>query len=182
MKPLRISRSSQPWKLALLLALACAGCTMPIVSEPILQPKAASAPKGTQAAERPKEPVVPRSAQPPGILQSSKSEQELEKGINSYEDGEYKTSARQLKTALDLGLESTRNQVRAHKYLAFITCVSGREKSCREEFRRALDADPNFELAPAEAGHPIWGPALRSVKTERAAKAKPKLTADAKSR
>ena len=43
----------------------------------------------------------------------------------------------------------------------------------RDQFQKALDADPKFELEPAEAGHPIWGPALRSVKAERA-KTKPK--------
>ena len=33
---------------------------------------------------------------------------------------------------------------------------------------------PKFDLEPAEAGHPIWGPVWRSVKTARAAKPKPK--------
>ena len=50
----------------------------------------------------------------------SKSEQELDKGIRSYEDGEYKTSAKQLQAALDLGLDAARDRARAHKYLAFI--------------------------------------------------------------
>ncbi len=103
-----------------------------------------------------------------------KGEQALERGVKSYEDGEYKTAAKQLQTALDLGLDARRDQAKAHKYLAFINCVSGREKSCRDEFRKALDADPKFALEPAEAGHPVWGPVLRSIKAERAAKAKSK--------
>ena len=101
-------------------------------------------------------------------------EQALGWGVKSYEDGEYKTAAKQLQMALDLGLEAKRDQAKAHKYLAFINCVTGREKSCRGEFNKALDADPKFALEPAEAGHPVWGPVLRSVKAERAAKAKAK--------
>jgi hypothetical protein len=64
-------------------------------------------------------------------------------------------------------------QASAHKYLAFINCVSGRPNGCREEFRKAFVADPNFDLTPAEAGHPMWGPVFRSVKTA-VSKAKPK--------
>lgn len=182
MKNHGICGSSRAWELAVLFALACAGCTPPLVNEPVARPSGMTASKGKQGAEGAKQPVVRPDAQPPGMVPSSKSEQELANGIRSYEEGEYKTSAKQLQAALDLGLEAKRDQTLAHKYLAFITCVSGREKPCRDEFRRALDADPNFELAPAEAGHPIWGPVLRSVKAERAAKAKPKVTADAKPR
>jgi hypothetical protein len=104
----------------------------------------------------------------------SKGEQELDKGIRSYEDGEYKTSAKQLQAAIDFGLDAARDRARAHKYLAFIACVSGRKKTCRDEFNKALDADPKFDLEPAEAGHPIWGPVWRSVKTARAVKPKAK--------
>ena len=162
-----------PWMLRLLLALACAGCAAPIVNEPS-EPLKAPAPAASKPALEPaKEPVAPK-AQPPRVVAPSKGEQELEKGIKSYEEGEYKTAAKQLQAALDLGLDVKRDQAKAHKYLAFITCVSGREKPCRDEFHKALDADPRFDLEPAEAGHPVWGPVLRSVKAERAARAKPK--------
>jgi len=77
----------------------------------------------------------------------------------------------ELQNALDLGLEAKRDQASAHKHLAFINCVTGREKKCRSEFNKALDADPKFDLEPAEAGHPVWGQVLRSIKAERAARA-----------
>jgi hypothetical protein len=51
-----------------------------------------------------------------------------------------------------------------HKHLAFIHCTAGRERACRDEFRKALAADPALDLAPAEAGHPVWGPIFRSLK------------------
>jgi hypothetical protein len=92
------------------------------------------------------------------------------KGHQSYEEGAYKSAAKQFQAALDLGLDARGDQAKAHKYLAFITCTSGREKACREEFRKALDADPTFELEPAEAGHPIWAPIFRKVKADAASK------------
>jgi hypothetical protein len=57
--------------------------------------------------------------------------------------------------------------VTANKYLAFISCVSGRDRQCRAYFRRALELNPSFELEPAEAGHPTWGPVFRNVKGRR---------------
>jgi Tfp pilus assembly protein PilF len=180
MKATRISSFDRAWISAVLLALACAGCSTPVVKEPteprkdVTSSKEINPSKSKRELETAKEPGAPPKPQPSKVSAPNKSEQELEKGVRSYEDGEYRTAARQLQSALDLGLDSKRDQAKAHKYLGFITCVSGREKSCRDEFRKALDADPKFELEPAEAGNPIWGPALRSVKAERAAKAKSK--------
>lgn len=96
----------------------------------------------------------------------SKGEQELSTGIRSYDDGKYPEAAKSLQSALESGLGNA-NQVKAHKYLAFIHCASGREKQCRVEFRKALDINPALELEPAESGHPIWGPVFRSVKDRR---------------
>jgi Tfp pilus assembly protein PilF len=95
-----------------------------------------------------------------------KAEQELSTGIRNYEDGNYKNAARSLQTALDTGLTFKNDQIAAHKYLAFIHCAQEREKQCRDEFRTALELDPKFELSTAEAGHPVWGPVFRSVKSE----------------
>lgn len=95
-----------------------------------------------------------------------KAEQELSTGLKNYEDGNYQTAAKYLQNALNLGLTFKKDQVNAHKYLAFVNCASDREKQCREEFKKALEIDPDFELSTAEAGHPIWGPAFRGVKSE----------------
>ncbi|TMG73892.1 MAG: hypothetical protein E6H75_12840 [Betaproteobacteria bacterium] len=96
---------------------------------------------------------------------SIKGERELEFGIKAYEDGEYPYAARLLQASLDGGLRGRSSQARAHKFLAFIHCASGRMQQCRDEFRRALDIDPSFELREDEAGHPVWGAAFRSVKS-----------------
>jgi hypothetical protein len=139
----------------------------------------------TQNAEKPSQDAVPGAsvsapeeakdgASPPPSAVPGKGEQELERAVRSYEEGAYRNAARQFQVALDLGLRTKIDQANAHKYLAFIGCVSGREKACRDEFRKALEADPGFELAPAEMGHPIWGPVFRSVKAEAASRAKAK--------
>ena len=87
----------------------------------------------------------------------------LSTGLKQYEDGDYAESAKNLQGAIDLGIED-RERANAHKHLAFIHCSSNRPQQCREEFRKALAIDPALELAPAEAGHPVWGPIFRSLK------------------
>lgn len=94
------------------------------------------------------------------------SNKQLLSGIKSYEDGDYQSALITLKNAQNMGLNDKRDQVVAHKYLAFIHCVSGREKQCREEFKHALQVEPTFELKPEEAGHPVWGPIFRGEKAK----------------
>jgi Tfp pilus assembly protein PilF len=90
----------------------------------------------------------------------------LASGLRQYEEGNYAESARMLQGALDQGLRDS-DRVTAYKHLAFVNCAEGRERQCREHFIRALTLDPRMELAPAEAGHPVWGPVYRAVKSGR---------------
>lgn len=99
-------------------------------------------------------------------LAPRKAEQELSSGIKNYENGNYQTAARYMQNALNMGLTFKSDKITAHKYLAFVHCVSEREKQCREEFKKALTLDPNFELTTPEAGHPTWGPIFRGLKAE----------------
>lgn len=93
-----------------------------------------------------------------------KAEQDLSAGIRAYEDGDYRNSTRLLQSALAAGPILKSDKVAAHKYLAFMHCAQSRERACRDEFRKALELDPDFELTPAEAGHPLWGPVFKSLK------------------
>jgi Tfp pilus assembly protein PilF len=102
----------------------------------------------------------------PAKVFESKADQTLSAGIDAYGEGKYPDAVKNLQSALDQGL-SVSDQVKAHKYLAFTHCVSGKERLCREEFRKALDINPNLELEPAEVGHPLWGPVFRAVKTRK---------------
>ena len=109
------------------------------------------------------EPMRQMSGDIKSLWETPKGESDLAAGIRSYEDGNYNVATRQLQSALKAGLNSF-GQIKAHKYLAFINCASGRESRCREEFQKVLHIAPDFELEPAEAGHPTWGPVFRSVK------------------
>jgi hypothetical protein len=100
------------------------------------------------------------------IFGSARGEPALVAGIRQYEEGNYSAAAESLHRALFEGLSSD-DRVKVHKYLAFINCVSSRPSACLVEFRRALAINPNLELSAAEAGHPIWGPVFRALKSGR---------------
>ena len=102
-----------------------------------------------------------------GLFQGSKAEQALSAGIKQFEEGEYADATKSLQSALDLGLAGDSDRTKAHKYLAFIHCVSGRQRPCRDEFRKAIEINPSMELEPSETGHPIWGPEFRSAKAHK---------------
>jgi Tfp pilus assembly protein PilF len=103
-------------------------------------------------------------------LAPRKAEQDLSAGIRAYEDGDYKNASRLLQRASSAGLFLNSDKIAAHKYLAFMHCAQSREKACRNEFRKALELDPNFELTPAESGHPSWGPVFKTLKSDMAKK------------
>jgi hypothetical protein len=134
---------------ALLGAIGCAGCSSPG------RVHADSAAVDASA-----------NAAPVHKATTTNAETELRRGIRSYEDAEYAAAARQLRSAVGRGLRASEDKVMAYKYLAFLACSSGRTTACHGEFRNALRVDPTFELAPAEAGHPIWGPVFRKAKLE----------------
>jgi Tfp pilus assembly protein PilF len=98
------------------------------------------------------------------LFGSTKGEPALAADIRQYEEGKYPEAAENLNRALYQGLSSG-DRVTAHKYLAFMHCVSSRPAACRQQFRRALAINPNLELSAAESGHPIWGPVFRAVKS-----------------
>jgi Tfp pilus assembly protein PilF len=110
-------------------------------------------------------PPAPVPVPPSGLaeLMERSAERALIEGIRLYDDGQYAAAELSLKRALQAGLASTRDQATAHKLIAFVACTSAREAECEAAFRAARAADPAFELAKAEAGHPMWGPVYRRV-------------------
>jgi len=100
------------------------------------------------------------------VFRSLSAPGSLSAGLKQYEEGNYAESAKNLQGAIELGLPE-KQRATAHKHLGFIYCSWNQERQCRDEFRRALAVDPALDLAPAEAGHPVWGPIFRSVKAGR---------------
>jgi Tfp pilus assembly protein PilF len=87
-------------------------------------------------------------------------------GITYYEEAKYALAEKNLNDALVLGLADSGDQVMAHKYLAFLYCVSSRQTLCKEEFKKAFELVPGFTLSPAEEGHPMWGKIYLEVRNE----------------
>jgi hypothetical protein len=105
----------------------------------------------------------------PGLteLVQRPAERALLAGWRAYDDAQYDSGERELKSSLALGLQSPRDQAKAHKLLAFIYCTSQRTADGEAAFRAARVADPSFTLSRAEAGHPLWGPVYRRVAAQR---------------
>jgi Tfp pilus assembly protein PilF len=97
-------------------------------------------------------------------LSRTPTEHMINNGIKSYEDGNYAASMATLQSLVDNQTASKGEKVLAYKYMAFMHCMSAREKACRESFKKAIDLDPNFELRAEEVGHPRWGPVFKNVK------------------
>lgn len=88
----------------------------------------------------------------------------LAQGRARYEAGHFEAASMWLDEALSLKLPSPAETVQAHKLSAFIACSRGDSERCRAHFRALLEIEPGFELARAEAGHPMWGPVFSDEK------------------
>ena len=97
------------------------------------------------------------------LVQATKAQVTLVEGLRQYDAGDHQAATKSLTTALEMGLGES-DQATARKHLAFIQCSAGRERQCRDEFRKALAAQPSLQLDATEAGHPVWGPIFRSLK------------------
>jgi Tfp pilus assembly protein PilF len=95
-----------------------------------------------------------------------KAKESLANGLRQYQEGQYEDAQKSLMAALDHGLLSHTEQSTARKNLAFMYCVTNRTQQCEDEFRKAMEIDPSFDLTPAEIGHPIWGPVYKSVRAQ----------------
>jgi hypothetical protein len=94
----------------------------------------------------------------------TKAQQMLADGMVKYDAGEYEAAHKLLDAALTEGLKDKANQVKAMKYIAFTECLQRHYRECRGEFIKIYDVDPNFDLTPAEAGHPSWTHTFASAK------------------
>ncbi len=90
----------------------------------------------------------------------------LNEGLKKYDGGNNDAAIKDFLLALDSGQLALADQLKARKHIAFIHCLSGREANCKEEFEKIIAIDAKFDLAPAEAGHPTWGPIFRLARTE----------------
>jgi hypothetical protein len=118
---------------AIAVALLCAGC--------------ATAPGDTGGGA----PASAGAAGPAAAVPAEPTEGRrwLERGIALFEQGRFAESLRLLQDSPEIVADGVE---------AFAQCVTGRRAACRRSFDALLALDPSFALAPAEAGHPSWGP------------------------
>ena len=85
-------------------------------------------------------------------------------------------------SALKEGLKNKADQVKAMKHIAFSLCLQERWRECRAAFLRIYDVDPDFDLTPAEAGHPSWTKTFAGAKAQARKAIADKEAQDAKAR
>ena len=127
---------------AIAVALLCAGC--------------ATAPGDTGGGRRAATGAAgPAVAAPP---EPSEGRRWLDRGIALFEQGRFAESLRLLQESPEILADGVEVRAQSLKLQAFAQCVTGRQAACRRSFDALLALDPSFALAPAEAGHPSWGP------------------------
>jgi hypothetical protein len=52
------------------------------------------------------------------------------------------------------------------KYTAFTLCLENKFAACRAEFVSIYEVDKDFDLTPAEAGHPSWTKTFAAAKAQ----------------
>ncbi|MEO6269053.1 MAG: TssQ family T6SS-associated lipoprotein [Lautropia sp.] len=94
------------------------------------------------------------------------AQRDLAAGIDLYDKGDYVAAIRTLLTSREIWQAPMPTRVAAHKYVAFSHCLSNRPRPCKQSFSDLLQLQPDFELAAAESGHPLWRDAFRQAKRE----------------
>jgi len=102
------------------------------------------------------------SSQP--FLPLAKAERMMSDGLVKYDAGEFTEARELLEGALKEGLKQKSDRVKAMKFVAFTLCLQNHWSKCRAEFIGIYDVDPDFDLTPAEAGHPSWTKTFASAK------------------
>lgn len=100
------------------------------------------------------------------LIPLGKAEQMLSDGLVKYDSGEFPAARTLLEGALKEGLATKEDKVRAMKTIAFTLCLENKYHECRTEFIKIYDVDPEFDLSPAEAGHPSWTKTFAAAKLQ----------------
>src|SRR5689334_8403861 len=100
------------------------------------------------------------------LLPLGKAEQLLQDGLIRYDSGDYEGALKLLEQSLKEGLKEKPDQVRAMKFTAFSNCLLNRIATCRAAFIKIYEVNPDFDLTPAEAGHPSWTRTFAAAKAQ----------------
>jgi hypothetical protein len=92
------------------------------------------------------------------LREPTAAEKSLAAALETFDRGDYPAAIRQLTPLSSDAALDKESQLRALRSLAFAQCLTRAVTACRQTFERAFRLDSRFDLAPAERGHPIWGP------------------------
>lgn len=115
-----------------------------------------------QMLHQPMQPTQPDGSS--SSLSGPQAQMRYRQGLARYRDNRFELALGDLNAAMASGQLNLSDEINARKHIAFIHCASNRETQCREQFQAILKDDPEFNLAPNEASHPLWGPVWRSIK------------------
>ncbi len=101
----------------------------------------------------------------PVVKVPTPGEKALAEAMKAYDEADYPKAIKLLQDTLKENLVAA-DRIKTIKYTAFSYCLTNRLPLCRAEFEKILQLDPNFDLDPAEAGHPSWGPPFKTVKAK----------------
>ncbi len=109
----------------------------------------------------------PKPVPPKPVVNVVTDKMVLKEAIGLYNNGDYNDAIKRLTNSGEIWINGSKeSQLTALKYLAFSYCVTTRQPICRQQFDKAFKLDPNFDLAPGEHGHPLWGPTFAKAKKE----------------
>jgi len=114
------------------------------------------------------------------LLPLNKAEQMLQDALVKYDSGDYDAALTMLENALKEGLRDKNDQIRAIKFTAFSQCLKQRYPQCKAAFLKIYELNPDFDLTPAEAGHPSWTKTFASAKAQAKKAQAEKAAKDAK--
>jgi len=95
---------------------------------------------------------------------TQEAQDQLQQVRDAYNAGRYGDVIRQVATSGVLEQSTDAVHIESLKLQSFSYCLTNYRQLCEDGFRRILTIDPDFTLAPSEAGHPQWGPVFRQAK------------------
>jgi hypothetical protein len=102
----------------------------------------------------------------PDTVATPAQQQALAELEQDYSAGNYAQVARTVGLSAALQTAPPSVYIPAMKLQAFSYCLQKITYQCERSFDRLLERYPDFDLAPSERNHPMWGPVFSKAKAK----------------